>query len=84
VARRCGGPENADDELRAAMIVSSILGMTIARHLLGLDALARLDRDAVDRIAARFAAHAPTPATTPASGPGQADAGPPRRSRSAR
>lgn len=80
------GPENADDELRAAMIVSSILGMTIARHLLGLDALARLDRDAVDRIAAPwFAALTPPDAvTTPASGPGQADAGPPRRSRSAR
>lgn len=80
------GPENADDELRAAMIVSSILGMTIARHLLRLDALARLDRDAVDRIAAPwFAALTPPDmVTAPVGATGQTDAEPPRRSRSAR
>lgn len=79
-------PQNADDELRAAMIVSSILGMTIARHLLGVDALARLDRDAVDRIAAPwFAALTPPDVVTaPVGATDQADAEPPRRSRSAR
>lgn len=80
------GGIRVDDELRAAMIVSSILGMTIARHLLGVDALARLDRDAVERIAAPWFAALTPPDTAglSASGPGQTDAEPPRRSRSAR
>lgn len=79
-------PQKDDDELRAAMIVSSILGMTIARHLLGVDALARLDRDAVDRIAAPwFAALTPPDVVTaPVGATDQADPEPPRRRRSAR
>lgn len=79
-------PQKDDDELRAAMIVSSILGMTIARHLLGVDALARLDRDAVDRIAAPwFAALTPPDAVTaPVGATDQAAAEPPRRRRNAR
>lgn len=36
-----------DSELRAAVLVSSILGMTIARHFLGLDALNGLDQDRI-------------------------------------
>src|SRR3954471_11302791 len=37
--------EREDAELRAAVLVSSILGLTIARHFLGLSALDRLDGD---------------------------------------
>jgi AcrR family transcriptional regulator len=39
-----------DAELRAAMIVSSILGITIARHFLELPPLVEADEDGVSRV----------------------------------
>lgn len=42
---RAGDREDA--ELRAALLVSSILGLTIARHFVGLRALDDLDRDRI-------------------------------------
>ena len=44
LARALGGP---DASARAALIVSGILGVTIARHLLGVGALAEADPDRV-------------------------------------
>ncbi|HEY0239441.1 MAG TPA: hypothetical protein VGC37_12405, partial [Friedmanniella sp.] len=38
-------------ELRAAVVVSSILGLTIARHFLDLPALADVDHDRIAAIA---------------------------------
>jgi hypothetical protein len=43
------GGEDAD--LRAALIVSSILGLTIARHFLKLDAFARASDADIVRVA---------------------------------
>ena len=43
--------DRADADLRAAMLVSSILGLTIARHFLDLPALADLDPAAIEAIA---------------------------------
>ena len=37
---RAAGATDADAELRAALTVSGILGLTIARHFLGLETLA--------------------------------------------
>ena len=39
-----------DAELRAALIVSSILGLTIARHFLELDALSEISEPQIDAI----------------------------------
>ncbi|RZT86147.1 TetR family transcriptional regulator [Pseudonocardia sediminis] len=39
-----------DAELRAALTVSSILGLTIARHFLSLDALAEISDDQVENV----------------------------------
>ncbi|WP_314148945.1 TetR family transcriptional regulator [uncultured Leifsonia sp.] len=48
LARAGGGDEDA--RTRAAVLVSSILGMTIARHFLGLADLERLDADVIARV----------------------------------
>jgi AcrR family transcriptional regulator len=42
--------QQEDAELRAAVLVSSILGLTIARHFLGLRALDGLDHDRIGSI----------------------------------
>ncbi|WP_216897611.1 TetR/AcrR family transcriptional regulator [Nocardia alni] len=42
--------DDADAELRAALTVSSILGLTIARHFLELDALADISESQIDTV----------------------------------
>jgi AcrR family transcriptional regulator len=42
--------DDGDAELRAALTVSSILGLTIARHFLELDALADISEAQVERV----------------------------------
>ena len=48
VANLAGAMDDEDAELRAALIVSSILGLTIARHFLGLDVLAELSEAQIE------------------------------------
>lgn len=49
--RNLAGPAaDPDAELRAALVVSSILGLTVARHFLRLDALADISEDQVQRV----------------------------------
>jgi hypothetical protein len=43
--------DGEDADLRAALIVSSILGLTIARHFLQLDAFARASDADIARVA---------------------------------
>jgi AcrR family transcriptional regulator len=62
---RAMGGEDAD--LRAALIVSSILGLTIARHFLKLDAFTRASDSDIARVARPWV----TTGVDPASGPGQ-------------
>jgi AcrR family transcriptional regulator len=51
VAAVAGTVTSPDDDLRAALVMSTIMGVTIARELLGLDALARASPEAiVDRL----------------------------------
>ena len=54
-------------DLRAALIVSSILGLTIARHFLDLDAFTRASDTDIARVARPWV----TTGVDPASGPGQ-------------
>jgi hypothetical protein len=42
--------EVPDAELRAALTVSSILGLTIARHFLELDALAEISEERIESV----------------------------------
>ncbi|WP_329454497.1 TetR/AcrR family transcriptional regulator [Streptomyces sp. NBC_01497] len=71
VANLSGAMGGEDAELRAALIVSSILGLTVARHFLKLDAFA----DASDADIARVARPWVTTGVDPASGrrPGASD-----------
>ncbi|WP_406136652.1 TetR/AcrR family transcriptional regulator [Streptomyces sp. NBC_01089] len=64
VANLSGAMGGEDAELRAALIVSSILGLTVARHFLKLDAFA----DASDADIARVARPWVTTGVDPASG----------------
>jgi AcrR family transcriptional regulator len=48
IANLEGAMEGEDAQLRAALAVSSILGLTIARHFLELDALAEISDSQVD------------------------------------
>lgn len=50
VANLAGAMDGDDAELRAALAVSSILGLTIARHFLELDALTEISRDQIETI----------------------------------
>ena len=50
LAAGIGGP---DAELRAAIAVSSILGLTVARHFLQLRAVSRASDDDLVRVASR-------------------------------
>lgn len=50
VANLARASDDADADLRAALTVSSILGLTVARHFLGLDALADISESQVERI----------------------------------
>jgi AcrR family transcriptional regulator len=43
-----GGMDGGDAELRAALTVSSILGLTIARHFLKLDALTEISEEQIE------------------------------------
>src|ERR1700712_4352994 len=47
VENLAGASEREDAELRAAVLVSSILGLTIARHFVGISALDDLDGDRI-------------------------------------
>ena len=49
VLARAGG-DDEDARTRAAVLVSSILGMTIARHFLGLADLEHVDADVIARV----------------------------------
>jgi len=55
-ARSTDAGSDPEDELRAALIVSSILGVTMARHIFELDILERLDRPMIDRVVAPWLA----------------------------
>jgi AcrR family transcriptional regulator len=62
-----------DAELRAALTVSSILGLTVARHFLELDALTDISAEQIERtvrpwLTAALGDHAPLP-----PGPGRTD-----------
>jgi AcrR family transcriptional regulator len=64
LSRAMGGD---DADLRAALIVSSILGLTIARHFLKLDAFTRASDTDIARVARPWV----TTGVDPACGPGQ-------------
>jgi hypothetical protein len=48
VANLARAMHGSDVELRAALTVSSILGLTIARHFLKLDALTEISEEQID------------------------------------
>jgi AcrR family transcriptional regulator len=50
VANLAGAMDGEDAELRAALAVSTILGLTIARHFLELDALTDISREQIETI----------------------------------
>jgi AcrR family transcriptional regulator len=50
VANLAGAMDGADAELRAALAVSGILGLTIARHFLALDALTDVSREQIETV----------------------------------
>jgi AcrR family transcriptional regulator len=50
VANLTRASDDEDAELRAALTVSSILGLTIARHFLGLDGLAEISEGQVEKV----------------------------------
>jgi AcrR family transcriptional regulator len=50
IANLVRASEGEDAELRAAVLVSSILGLTIARHFIGISALDDLDGDRIGAV----------------------------------
>ena len=68
LAASIGGP---DAELRAAVAVATILGLTIARHFLGLEGLADASDEDVARVAGPLVVAGTNPTAAPTTDPAE-------------
>jgi len=68
LAASIGGP---DAELRAAVAVATILGLTIARHFLGLEGLADASDEDVARVAGPLVVAGTNPTAAPTADPAE-------------
>jgi AcrR family transcriptional regulator len=73
VANLARAMDGRDAELRAALTVSSILGLTVARHFLNLDGLSEISPEQIETVARPWltAALGDKAASVPTSGPSE-------------
>jgi len=77
-ANLSGAMGGEDAELRAALTVSSILGLTIARHFLKLDVLTNASDADIARVARPWITTGVNPTAGPSTEPGAREGRPPR------